>query len=63
MVKGMPTVCPMTPRAVVEAQFVAALVGDSAVSEERRRLILYSTPRKDLPNYAIPISPLPIIRC
>jgi hypothetical protein len=28
----MPTVCPMTPRAVVEAQFMAALVGDSALS-------------------------------
>ena len=29
----MPTVCPMTPRAVVEAQFVTALVGDSASSD------------------------------
>ena len=33
VVSGMPTVCPMTPRAVVEAQFVTALVGDSASSE------------------------------
>jgi hypothetical protein len=32
VVSGMPTVCPMTPRAVVEVQFVAALVGDSALS-------------------------------
>ena len=29
----MPTVCPMTPRAVVEAQFVTALVGDSAFGD------------------------------
>jgi hypothetical protein len=27
-------VCPMTPRAVVEAQFVTALVGDSTLNEE-----------------------------
>lgn len=26
----MPAVCPMTHRAVVEAQFVTALIGDSA---------------------------------
>jgi hypothetical protein len=26
----MPTACPMTPRAVAEAQFVTVLVGDSA---------------------------------
>jgi hypothetical protein len=32
MVSGMPTVCLMTPRAVVEAQFVTALVRDSASS-------------------------------
>jgi hAT family C-terminal dimerisation region len=32
VVSGMPTVCPMAPRAVVEAQFVAVLVGDSALS-------------------------------
>src|ERR1700726_2108764 len=30
VVSGMPTACPMTPRAVVEAQFVTVLVGDSA---------------------------------
>ena len=29
----MPIVCPMTPRAVVEAQFVTALVGDNALSD------------------------------
>src|SRR5205085_3026684 len=33
VVSGMPTVCPMTPRAVVEAQFVTALVGDSVSSD------------------------------
>jgi hypothetical protein len=33
VVSGMPTVCPMTPRAVVEAQFITALVGDSASSD------------------------------
>src|SRR2546423_10561583 len=33
VVSGMPTVCPMTPRAVVEAQFVTALVGDNALSD------------------------------
>ena len=30
VVSGMPAVCPMTHRAVVEAQFVTALIGDSA---------------------------------
>jgi hypothetical protein len=37
VVSGMPTVCPMTSRAVVQARFVTAFVGDSAsshVSEE-----------------------------
>jgi hypothetical protein len=33
VVSGMPTVCPMTPQAVVEAQFITALVGDSASSD------------------------------
>jgi hypothetical protein len=33
VVSGMPTVCPMTPRTVVKAQFVTALVGDSALSD------------------------------
>jgi hypothetical protein len=41
----MPTVYPMTPRAVVEAQFVTALVGDSAsidVSEGGRTYLCYA---------------------
>jgi hypothetical protein len=33
VVSGIPTLCHMTPRAVVEAQFVTALVGDSALSD------------------------------
>jgi hypothetical protein len=32
VVSGIPTVCPMTPQAVVEAQFVIVLVGESASS-------------------------------
>jgi hypothetical protein len=33
----MPTVCRMTPRAVVEAQFVTALVRDSASSDVSKK--------------------------
>jgi hypothetical protein len=33
VVSGMPTVCPMTPRVAIEAQFVTALVEDSASSD------------------------------
>ena len=30
---GMPIVCPMAPQAVVEVQFITALVGGSALSD------------------------------
>lgn len=51
VVLGIPTACPVTPRAVVEAQFVTALIGDSASSDVGEEgVIPYSTPRKDLPN-------------
>jgi hypothetical protein len=45
----MLTVCPMTPRAVVEAQFVTALVWDSASSDVSEVGVdwSYSAPRKD----------------
>jgi hypothetical protein len=52
VVSGTPTVCPMTPRAMVEAQFVTALVGDSASSDVSKEDV-YSTPRKDLPEAPI----------
>ena len=42
VVSGMPTVCPMTPRAVVEAQFVTALVGDSASTDVNKEDVDYS---------------------
>ena len=35
----MPAVCPMTARAVVKAQFVTALVGDSASSDVNKMWI------------------------
>jgi len=48
----MPTVCSMTPHAVIKAQFVTALVGDSALSDVSEEDVdsSYSTSRKDLSN-------------
>jgi hypothetical protein len=62
----MPTVCPMTPRAVVEAQFVTALVRDSVSSDVNKKDVDYSYILLSGGTFLIrqiPIPPLPIIRC
>src|SRR5271163_4065504 len=63
VMSGIPTVCPMTPRAVVEAQFVTALVGDSTSSDASEGGIDWSHILLRGGTFPIRAIPLPIIRC